>query len=209
MGLYRTGQLPFKEVYLHGLIRDAKGRKMSKSKNNVIDPMQIGEKYGTDALRMALIIRSSAGLDKSVNEADFKAMRNLSNKLWNASRFILLQQAEKKQDQADQTTANQKFDQHLSDLIDQVTHNLEQRQLGLASETLHNEFWHWFCDQMIEQAKEGLLGQDKILYGLTVFLKMFHPFMPFVTESIWQILQEQQLVAEKLLITSHWPNADH
>ena len=209
MGLYRTGQLPFKEVYLHGLIRDAKGRKMSKSKNNVIDPMQIGEKYGTDALRMALIIRSSAGLDKSVNEADFKAMRNLSNKLWNASRFILLQQDGEKKDQPGQATADQEFNQHLDDIINQVTRNLEQRQLGLASETLHNEFWHWFCDQMIEQSKEGLISQDKILYGLTVFLKMFHPFIPFVTESIWQILKEQQLVEEKLLITSHWPNADH
>lgn len=208
MGQYLTGQLPFSQVYLHGLIRDAKGQKMSKSKGNVINPMETGEKYGTDALRMALIIRSSAGLDKSVDEADFKAMRNLSNKLWNASRYILLQRETsptlQKNDHYGQE--DKQFTKKLQQTIKAVSKNLDQLQMGLASETLYNEFWHWFCDEAIEKSKNGLISQEKMLEGLTVFLKMFHPFMPFVTESIWQILVKEQLVEEQVLISSSWPN---
>lgn len=206
MGLYSTQQLPFKKVYLHGLIRDSKGQKMSKSKGNVINPLEIGEKYGTDALRMAIVIRSSAGLDKTLSEADFQAMRNLNNKLWNAARFILLQ----KENQAitDQNTAklDKKFTKNLEKIVLAVSRNLDQLQLGLAADTLYNEFWHWFCDQCIEDAKKGLISQEKLFDGLVIFLKLFHPFLPFVTESIWQILYQEQLVTEPLLMTSRWPS---
>lgn len=206
MSLYSTQQLPFKKVYLHGLIRDSKGQKMSKSKGNVINPLEIGEKYGTDALRMAIVIRSSAGLDKTLSEADFQAMRNLNNKLWNAARFILLQ----KENQAitDQNTAklDKKFTKNLEKIVLAVSRNLDQLQLGLAADTLYNEFWHWFCDQCIEDAKKGLISQEKLFDGLVIFLKLFHPFIPFVTESIWQILYQEQLVAEPLLMTSRWPS---
>lgn len=206
MGLYSTQQLPFKKVYLHGLIRDSKGQKMSKSKGNVVNPLEIGEKYGTDALRMAIVIRSSAGLDKTLSEADFQAMRNLNNKLWNAARFILLQ----KENQAitDQNTAklDKKFTKNLEKIVLAVSRNLDQLQLGLAADTLYNEFWHWFCDQCIEDAKKGLISQEKLFDGLVIFLKLFHPFIPFVTESIWQILYQEQLVAEPLLMTSRWPS---
>ncbi|HPA62175.1 MAG TPA: valine--tRNA ligase [Candidatus Woesebacteria bacterium] len=206
MGLYSTQQLPFKKVYLHGLIRDSKGQKMSKSKGNVINPLEIGEKYGTDALRMAIVIRSSAGLDKTLSEADFQAMRNLNNKLWNAARFILLQ----KENQAitDQNTAklDKKFTKNLEKIVLAVSRNLDQLQLGLAADTLYNEFWHWFCDQCIEDAKKGLISQEKLFDGLVIFLKLFHPFIPFVTESIWQILYQEQLVTEPLLMTSRWPS---
>jgi len=206
MGLYSTQQLPFKKVYLHGLIRDSKGQKMSKSKGNVVNPLEIGEKYGTDALRMAIVIRSSAGLDKTLSEADFQAMRNLNNKLWNAARFILLQ----KENQAitDQNTAklDKKFTKNLEKIVLAVSRNLDQLQLGLAADTLYNEFWHWFCDQCIEDAKKGLISQEKLFDGLVIFLKLFHPFIPFVTESIWQILYQEQLVTEPLLMTSRWPS---
>lgn len=206
MGLYSTQQLPFKKVYLHGLIRDSKGQKMSKSKGNVVNPLEIGEKYGTDALRMAIVIRSSAGLDKTLSEADFQAMRNLNNKLWNAARFILLQ----KENQAitDQNTAklDKKFTKNLEKIVLAVSRNLDQLQLGLAADTLYNEFWHWFCDQCIEDAKKGLISQEKLFDGLVIFLKLFHPFLPFVTESIWQILYQEQLVTEPLLMTSRWPS---
>jgi len=206
MGLYSTQQLPFKKVYLHGLIRDSRGQKMSKSKGNVINPLEIGEKYGTDALRMAIVIRSSAGLDKTLSEADFQAMRNLNNKLWNAARFILLQ----KENQAitDQNTAklDKKFTKNLEKIVLAVSRNLDQLQLGLAADTLYNEFWHWFCDQCIEDAKKGLISQEKLFDGLVIFLKLFHPFIPFVTESIWQILYQEQLVTEPLLMTSRWPS---
>ena len=201
MGLYRTNKLPFSKIYLHGLIRDAKGRKMSKSKGNVVNPMEISEKYGTDALRMALVIRSTAGLDKSVGDSDFKAMRNLSNKLWNATRFILIQR-----ENAKETTGklDQDFKEKLEIVKKTVTDNLEKYQLGLAAETLHNEFWHWFCDECIEKSKEGLINQDILLEGLIVFLKMFQPFMPFVTEAIWQELRQQKLVKTELLACSPW-----
>lgn len=206
MSLYSTQQLPFKKVYLHGLIRDSKGQKMSKSKGNVVNPLEIGEKYGTDALRMAIVIRSSAGLDKTLSEADFQAMRNLNNKLWNAARFILLQK--ENQVITDQNTAklDKKFTKNLEKIVLAVSRNLDQLQLGLAADTLYNEFWHWFCDQCIEDAKKGLISQEKLFDGLVIFLKLFHPFIPFVTESIWQILYQEQLVAEPLLMTSRWPS---
>jgi valyl-tRNA synthetase len=206
MGLYSTQQLPFKRVYLHGLIRDGKGQKMSKSKGNVVNPLEAGEKYGIDALRMAIVIRSSAGLDKSINEADFKAMRNLNNKLWNATRFILLQREENStKTKKKPAKFDKKFTKKLEQIQSAVSRNLDQLQLGLAAETLHNEFWHWFCDQCIEDSKKGLISQEKIFEGLITFLKLFHPFIPFVTESIWQILYQEKLVNDPILMCSPWP----
>ena len=179
---------------------------MSKSKGNVINPLEIGEKYGIDALRMAIVIRSSAGLDKSISDADFKAMRNLNNKLWNAARFILLQRESPiNLDDKKPGRLDKKFSKKLEQLKSRITHNLEQQQLGLAAETLHNEFWHWFCDECIEESKNELISQEKILDGLIAFLKMFHPFIPFVTEAIWQILYQEKLVKEKILMSSPWP----
>lgn len=202
MGQYVTGELPFKDIYLHGLVRDAKGQKMSKSKGNVVNPLEITEKYGADALRMALVIRSSAGLDKSVAEQDFKAMRNLTNKIWNASRFILefldLSQ------EGDQKTNNE-FKQKLEALTRQLSKNLDSFQIGLAAETTYNEFWHWFCDEAIEIAKEGKLGGRELLNGLITFMKLLHPYVPFVTEAVWQEMHGKKLVEDKWLITSSWP----
>jgi len=205
MGLYLTKELPFKKIYLHGLIRDAKGQKMSKSKGNVVNPLEIGEKYGTDALRMAIVIRSTAGLDKSIGEADFKAMRNLNNKLWNAARFILLQIKQNSQAKTEEKKLDEQFTKKLQEIVVSVSRNLDQLQIGLAADTLHNEFWHWFCDQCIEESKKDLISQEKLLEGLIVFLKLFHPFIPFVTEKIWQILVAEQLVDESMLMTSPWP----
>jgi valyl-tRNA synthetase len=178
---------------------------MSKSKGNVVSPLEIGEKYGIDALRMAIVIRSSAGLDKSVSEADFKAMRNLNNKLWNAARFILLQTKENPDPVLKPRKLDKKFSKKMQQIKKSISRNLDQLQIGLAAETLHNEFWHWFCDQCIEESKEGLISQEKMLEGLITFLKLFHPFIPFVTESIWQILVEEKLVDEAILMTSSWP----
>jgi len=205
MGVYQTGQVPFKNVYLHGLIRDAKKQKMSKSKGNVTNPMEISEKYGSDALRMALVIRSSAGLDKSVSDGDFKAMRNLCNKLWNASRFILLNTKEHLGEKAKKCPNDQVFQTKMTQLTQEITKNLNAFQIGVAADTLYNEFWHWFCDQSIEESKKDLINSDLLLDGLQVFLKLFHPFMPFVTEAIWQELVKEKLVEEKVLASSTWP----
>jgi valyl-tRNA synthetase len=201
MGLFVTGKVPFTQVYLHGLVRDQKGQKMSKSKGNVVNLLEITEKYGADALRMALVIRSSAGLDKSVGEADFKAMRNLTNKLWNAARYLTMNLSATEIAEAPGDAA---FRKKLIDLKAQIAKNLTKLQIGLAAETAYNEFWHWYCDEAIEQAKTGKLSQTVLLEGLIDFLKLLHPFMPFVTEAIWQQLKTQQLVADPYLITSQW-----
>lgn len=203
MGKYVTGKLPFTDIYLHGLVRDEKGQKMSKSKGNVVNPLVIAEKYGSDALRMALVIRSSAGLDKSVGEQDFRAMRNFSNKIWNASRFVL---EHLDLNQEGDASVNQAFDEKLAETTRLITRNIEKFQIGLAAETTYNEFWHWFCDEQLEITKTGQLGGKQILNGLKVFLKLLHPFVPFVTEAIWQEMKNKGIVSEPLLITSSWPS---
>ena len=204
MGLNKTNDVPFKNVYLHGLIRDAKGQKMSKSKGNTINPLEKIEQYGADALRMALVIRSSAGLDKSVGDGDFKATRNFTNKLWNATRFILM--SEKSETKG---TGDTEYLEKLSTITQEITRQLNDFKIGLAAETLYNEFWHWFCDECIEKSKAGEISQSTLIKGLITFLKLLHPFIPFVTESIWQTLQKEGFVDKKdsgLLIVSNWPH---
>jgi valyl-tRNA synthetase len=202
MGKYVTDKLPFTDIYLHGLIRDAKGQKMSKSKGNVVNLLVVAENYGADALRMALVIRSTPGLDKAVGEQDFKAMRNLTNKLWNAARFVL---EHLDTSQAGDRSTNVKFSERLEKTTQAITKNLTNFQLGLAAETAYNEFWHWYCDECIETNKAGKLGGQQLIAGLIAFLKLLHPFTPFVTEAIWQTLLEKNLVDEPLLITAGWP----
>ena len=208
MGKYVTGQFPFHKVYLHGLVRDAQGKKMSKSKGNVTNPLEVIEKYGADALRMALVIRSSAGLDKSVGDADFKAARNLTNKIWNAARFISLsidsaQPSDQTIDELEQLAQDEAFSLHLQAVISQVTTQLTDYKPGLAADTLYAEFWHWFCDSCIEDQKQSKLSLPLLQHGLEVFLKLFHPFMPFVTEAVWQELHPGQPLAVAL-----WPSSE-
>jgi valyl-tRNA synthetase len=198
IGKFATGKLPFTDVYLHGLVRDQKGQKMSKSKGNVINPLEIIEKYSADALRMALVIRSSAGLDKSVGEGDFKAMRNFTNKIWNAARYVhfSLEEEVKGDDQV-----NADFNEKISQIETDVTRQLNDFKLGLAAETLYNEFWHWYCDECIENTKQGQLSSTLLKEGLKKFLILLHPFVPFVTEAIWSELNNKT----KPLIAQPWP----
>lgn len=212
MGMYKTKTVPFNDVYLHGLIRDQQGRKMSKSKGNVINPLEVIDQFGADALRMALVIRSNPGQDKSVGPQDFKATRNLSNKIWNATRFITMMFEGDEQADAGTFPQDEAFTAHLQELITIITQQLNDFKIGLAAETLYNEFWHWFCDECIEQTKQGQLSKKVLLSGLSIFLKLLHPFMPFITESIWQSLQEADLLPEhdaihKLLVVSPWPRS--
>jgi valyl-tRNA synthetase len=200
---YLTGKTPFEEIYLHGLVRDQKGQKMSKSKGNVINPVQIIEKYSADALRMALVIRSTPGQDKNVGEADFKAMRNLTNKIWNAGRFVLMGRIDNPDNNSQ--AGDVAFYAELSKVQKDITNQMLNRKLGLAAETAYNQFWHWYCDQCIEQNKSGQISGKALLEGLISFLKLLHPFVPFVTEAVWQSLLENKLVKEELLITSAWP----
>ncbi len=202
---YLTGETPFAHVYLHGLIRDTRGQKMSKSKGNVINPLEIVEKYGADALRLALIIRSTPGQDKVVADADFRAARNFTNKLWNAARYVLTVKNESMADSA--PADNTDFNQKLIQVSHDVTQQLSSLKPGLAADTLYNEFWHWYCDIEIERHKHGLLKTDDLIAGLLVFVKQLHPFIPFVTEVIWHELVQAKLVTGDLLATSSWPSA--
>jgi valyl-tRNA synthetase len=201
MGIYLTDQSPFQHVYLHGLVRDQKGQKMSKSKGNVINPLETIEKYGADALRLALVIRSTPGLDKSVGEPDFKSARNLANKIWNASRFVL----QSHEESGLPLPADEAFLAQLDQTAQEVTAQLDKLQIGLAADTLYTSFWHWFCDECIERSKSSELSTAALLTGLKTFLKLLHPFMPFVTEAIWQELVAKNLTDEELLIVAAWP----
>ncbi len=195
LGLYLTGEVPFKEVYLHGLVRDAQGRKMSKSVGNVVNPIDLVEKYGADALRMALVMGSTPGQDKSVGEQAIKGMRNFSNKIWNASRFI--------KDFEGVAPKNTEYNLWLNTVVKETTTHLEKLRVGQSAEQLYNEFWHGYCDNWIEKAKQGVVGKKQMEDGLLVFLKLLHPTMPFVTESCYQAVFAKR--ESDLLITSDWP----
>ena len=190
MGIYLTGQTPFTHVYLHGLVRDEKGQKMSKSKGNVTNPIDLVDKYGADALRMALVMSSTPGKDSSVGENKVKGMRNFSNKIWNAARFVKMND----QNQTNTTDLNSQYDREFLTKIlqiEQKTHSLLDRlKIGQAAELAHNEFWHWYCDVCIEDAKSEKISPVVLRQGLVSFLKLLHPFMPFVTEAVWQEMLE-------------------
>jgi len=146
-----------------------------------------------------MVIRSTVGLDKSVGEGDFKAMRNLTNKVWNAARFVeMLEKPNENITGADDA----EFFVHLNQVITAATQQLNDYKIGLAAETLYNEFWHWFCDGSIEAAKAGKISKSALQQGLNTFLKLFHPFIPFVTEAIWQ---ELKVLDEPNLISASWP----
>lgn len=197
MGHNATGSLPFSTVYLHGLIRDEKGQKMSKSKGNVINPLEIVEEYGADALRMALVIRSTPGIDKAVGKGDFKAARNLTNKLWNAARYVL----GTTDDQP--LPLDQELLNHTNQLVEELTKLMSEHKLGLAADRLYDEFWHQFCDVYIEKHKSQQISGQALALALSKYLKLFHPFMPFITEALWAELPDQ-LRGDKLLIESKW-----
>ena len=200
-GIYLTGNVPFKHVYLHGLVRDEKGQKMSKSKGNVINPIDIVDKYGADALRIALVMSTTAGIDSATGENKIRGMRNFTNKIWNAARFIQMKQEETTTDVIN-PPGDEEFIKHIAQVVSDVTRQLENLKIGLAAETVYNEFWHYFCDEAIEKSKTGEISLAVLSEGLRTFLKLLHPFVPFVTEAVWEKLPHQ---SEPLLISSSWP----
>jgi valyl-tRNA synthetase len=200
-GIYATGEVPFEHVYLHGLVRDEKGQKMSKSKGNVINPLDIIAKYGADALRMALVMSTTAGRDSSTGEGKIRGMRNFTNKIWNATRFILMMNENEKPTPIPEIEKNDaEFKKHIKQTAETITKQLDDLKVGLAAETVYNEFWHWFCDEAIEATKKGELSLPALTVGLKTFLTLLHPFVPFVTEEAWSKLEK------KLLIISKWPD---
>ena len=215
MGLTLTGKPPFATVYLHGLVRDEKNRKMSKSLGNVLDPREVSDKYGTDAVRMALVVGATAGNDLAVGETKIKGYRNFSNKIWNIARFVLTNVASEKL-----KVKSIKFEEkdkkdlaRLDEIIKQITKYLDNLQFSRAGELLYEYTWHEFADKIIEETKprlrdgnkkEKLAAQFKLFTILTACLKMLHPFVPFVTEAIWQQIPDH-LKDNKNLIATSWP----
>jgi valyl-tRNA synthetase len=216
MGLENTGQIPFETVYLHGLIRDEKGEKMSKTKGNVLDPLTIIEQYGTDALRFALLSGTSPGNDTKLSQTKLEAGRNFANKLWNAARFILGHtrdggNVEIKRDKL--LLEDRWILSRLSCTIANVNRLLADFQFGEAERHLHNFLWGEFCDWYIELAKVRLRIEDNssplpiLLYVLEVSLRLLHPFMPFVTEELWQNIAPQLGVKAQSIMVDTYPEA--
>ena len=205
MSTYVLEEIPFHNVYLHGLIRDKEGKKMSKSLGNGIDPLEMIDKYGADALRLSMIVGSTPGNDLRLYEEKIQGYRNFINKLWNISRYILttVKKVEqiKKEDLEPQTMADYWILNQLNNIIDNTTDNLENFKFSQAGEELYEFTWNKLANWYIEIAKiEG--NKDKILlYILEKLLILWHPMCPFISEVIWE-----QFNSKELLIISNWPN---
>lgn len=211
LGLYRTGKIPFKIVYLHGLVRDKDRQKMSKSKGNVIDPLGVIEIYGTDALRMALIMGTGLGSDIILFEEKIKGFRNFSNKIYNVGRFILMNIKDLKRKQK-LIPSDQKKLKEFFKIVKKVEKNLNNFRFALAGETIYQYFWFTFADKILEEMKIRIReNKDKksAQYLLYLIFKqsliVLHPFMPFITEYLYQQLPEIEK-KEKLLLIEQWPS---
>lgn len=208
MCLEMTGKPPFKIVYLHGLVRDEKGRKFSKTAGVGFDPIEVIEKYGADALRMALVVGNAPGNDLKIREEKVIAYRNFSNKIWNASRFVL-QQTSKLKVKSQKSKITHKDDKwilkELKKTTKKVTNAIEKYRFDLAAQELYQFFWHTFCDKYIEMTKKRKKeALPTLLYVLKTSLVLLHPFVPFVTETIYQKLPPPYKEKESIMIEK-WP----
>lgn len=198
------GDVPFKTAYLHGLIRDDKGRKMSKSLGNIIDPLDVSKKYGTDAVRLALIIGTTPGNDTRLSDEKIECFRNFTNKLWNIGRYVLNVMQDKRTEKFEATSAaDHNIISQLHQLTTRVTKNLETYQLSNAGEALRDFTWNEFADWYVETHK--VEKNDALLFHVyTTLLRLWHPFMPFVTEQLWQEIYDgkQILMVEKYPVES-------
>lgn len=204
MSTYVLGEIPFKTVYLHGLVRDEKGRKMSKSVGNVIDPLDVCSKYGTDAVRLSLLIGMTPGNDTNLSIQKIESFRNFANKLWNISRFILLQVENSKLNILEpeaKTLSDKWILSRLHDLIDQVTDDIEKFRFSTAGEKLRDFTWNELADWYLEIAKIEGEKSNILNYILNTILKLWHPFMPFVTEALWSEMYGK----ENFLLVEKWP----
>ena len=215
-GCEQMKKIPFHTVLIHGLVRDDKGRKMSKSLGNGIDPLEMAEKYGADALRFNLITGNSPGNETRFYTEKCEAMRNFANKIWNASRFVMMNLTIDRYElpAADKLEREDKWVlSKLNRLVKEVTENLDSFEIGVASAKVYDFIWDTYCDWYIELTKTRLNGEDEaakltaqnvLCYVLVTLLKLLHPFMPFITEEIYQALPKCD-GAEDILMTAQWP----
>ena len=218
-GMEHMGEKPFSTVFIHGLVRDAQGRKMSKSLGNGIDPLKVIEEYGADALRFALATGNAPGNDMRFSDEKIESARNFANKLWNASRFVLMNLTESDEellvmpDEADLSVEDKWILSRYNKLVKSVNDNINNYEIGVALAEIYSFAWDYFCDWYIEMAKsrtfEGstpsaLTAKRTLVYVLTGILKLLHPYMPFITEEIYQALPH----SEESIMISKYPEYD-
>jgi valyl-tRNA synthetase len=236
MGLKFTGEVPFRYVYLHGLVRDEQGRKMSKSLGNALDPLDLISEYGNDALRFSLLTGSTPGNDMKLSVQRIEGNRNFANKIWNASRFVLMNLAGhelplaagcKPYDMRYALPAPEQLSlsdrwilSRLQTVQNEVTRLVDSWQLGEAGRQLYEFLWNEYCDWYIEAAKvrlyegtaaEAAATRQVLVFVLEESLRLLHPYMPFVTETIWQNLPDlggEEAVGTRALIATAWPTVD-
>lgn len=216
-GLYLKGEAPFRTVYLHGMVNDKHGKKMSKSKGNVVSPIELTDKYGADALRIGLVIGTTPGNDLSLSEDKIKGYKHFCNKVWNATRFVLSYREEITLDtpRPALTPRDEEILKELDRVVTSVTTHLENFRFHLAGEELYHYFWHTFADVIIEEMKPRLTGDGVVskqasqwvtLRILGTTITMLHPFIPFVTEELWSMLPKNNN-KQGLLIIESWPTS--
>lgn len=210
MSTYLVGEIPFNTVYLHGMLRDAQGKKFSKSSGNNIDPIEVIHEFGADALRMALIAGVGPGNDSKFDMMKVKAYKHFANKLWNISRFVTTTAGNKPVQKPDLLPEHAKHIEELNALVSDITNEMQAYKFYLAGEKIYHYVWHRFADEIIEEIKPILKDGSKdektsatwMLYTLLeTSLTILHPFMPFITEELWQILGHTEL-----LMVSPWPH---
>jgi valyl-tRNA synthetase len=214
MSGFHLGQVPFKNVMIHGLVRDTQGRKFSKSLNNGIDPLDMIAKYGTDALRMGLLAGTAIGNDIRFDEQKVGGYKKFANKLWNITRFILTSVEDCDFSKTSGLSeADQKILADLKNIVSESSKDIENFALYLGVEKIYHYVWHELADIVLEESKPILAGEDAqaklarqqvLVECLTTSLKLLHPFMPFVTETIWQELPKEMKDADILMVAT-WP----
>lgn len=216
MSTYLLDEVPFKTVYLHGMVRDGQGRKMSKSLDNGIDPLEMISKYGADAVRMSFIVGVGPGNDMNMSEDKIKAYKKFTNKVWNASRFVIQNTEDLKNKEIkinELEPRDKKFIEEFHKFLQEITEEMNDYKLYLASEKAYHFFWHTFADIIIEECKKTInegdekqkeSAQKTLIFLLKEQLKVLHPFIPFVTEEIWSLLPYNK--DTELLMVQKWPN---
>ncbi len=214
LGLYVTEEIPFKYVYLHGLVRDKDRQKMSKSKGNVIDPLAVAADHGADALRMSLVFGTGIGNDIVVSEDKVIAQKRFANKLWQASKFVLMnldKNFDPKNKKVKRSGTDKWILKELAKTAKKATEDIDKFRFHEAAQEIYQFFWHKFCDKTIEdvkirikeKAKDADAGKLTLLTVLRDSLKLLHPFMPFITEEIYQKLPLKN--KKKFLMIENWP----
>jgi valyl-tRNA synthetase len=210
MSQFLRGEVPFKDVYLHGLVRDGQGRKMSKSLGNIIDPLDMIEKYGADAVRLSLIMGAAPGNDLRLDENRIRGYKNFANKVWNITRFVL--ESRDTAGEGSIAAEDAPIVAEAQAMADEVSKHIDTFRLDLGADAAYQFIWHRFADVIVEESKSLVKGDDKaraasrasaLLESLRIMLKTLHPFMPYVTEEIWDAIPERK----NLLMVEKWPTA--